>query len=441
MLASSSEPAGDVAVAAASTGELAASDSDDDVTLTPDRYGNLVEKWKANGWGDRCFRCKERGHWAGECPLNSPVVEARYPGACSLCGAMYPIGTPIAMSDSGDWVHVRCQLGDVSVGQDRLKYCPTEEASSSEQAALEAAIRRTIRETTANIGVNACAGSGKTHLIASTAAELRAEGSNLLAVTLNRDARKELADREFGKRARTFHSIGFGAWRRHSKQSKMVSNANESDSDSDGDDEGEDDDDASESSASSVVNKTRLILQALYPKEPSTHWPLEYSLLGPYVEHMVGLGKMGALGIDEARGGVRDDDAGWRALEDRYDATFYIERKLKKLKDARKREVMARWPTATTRADAGRTLAKCVFAASVTCALEREWGCYQTATTLSARLPSVGAARRSRSSCRSSTLTTTCTCPSSSASTSTPRRRNSTGYSWMRGRTRRASDV
>ena len=359
MLASSSEPASDVAVAAAPTGELAASDSDDDVLLTPDRHGNIIEKWKADGWGDRCLRCKERGHWYRTCPLKSRVVEAKYPGVCSLCGAMYPIGTDIAMSDSGDWVHVRCQLGDVSVNQDRLKYHPAEEASSSEQAALEAAIHRTIRETTANIGVNACAGSGKTHLIASTAAELRAEGSNLLAVTLNRDARKELADREFGKRARTFHSIGFGAWRRHSKQSKMVSNANESDSDSDGDDEGEDDDDASESSASSVVNKTRLILQALYPKEPKTNnskelaWPLEYSLLGPYVEHMVGLGKMGALGIDEARGGVRDDDAGWRALEDRYDATFYIERALKKLKDPRKREALKRWPIATTRADAG----------------------------------------------------------------------------------------
>ena len=108
-----------------------------------------------------------------------------------------------------------------------MEYRTSPETSApSQQAAaeVEASIRSTIAHTDGQIGVNACAGSGKTHLIATHAAELRSQGG-MLAVTLNRDAAQELRERGFnqkGMEARTFHSIGALAWRRHCKESKMI---------------------------------------------------------------------------------------------------------------------------------------------------------------------------------------------------------------------------
>jgi superfamily I DNA/RNA helicase len=324
--------------------------------LTPDRHGHVRSHEQCYGYGDRCFRCNNSGHWTGECPLNSKDVVAKFSSFCKMCEGAILKGVRVTQGDNGTgWVHLRCQLGNVRL-QDELNHQIQHAAPLSPyQTDLESILRNTVRTTKDSIGISACAGSGKTHLIATLAAEQHKEGKNLLAVTLNKDAKDELCCRGFNKpgmEALTFHALG-----RRAICDQRCHNLKK--------------------------NKNRLILSAMFPKVQLKVGaklvnPLEYQLFAEFAERMVKLAKMNALGIVHGSWGaiLHNDDSGWQCLERQHGASNLIEAQFRNFSDWKQHTVAAQWPvmaTAAGRLSYGLSVARRLFDASVRCAHASEW--------------------------------------------------------------------
>ena len=366
-------------------------------TVTPGRDGTVIDDGLAARWGSNCFRCGQSGHWVSNCLLRSRTFSARYYGSvCHLCGGLLSEGALSCYGDGGAVVHVRCQVGRVTVEQraNEARLTDSSGTASSSQGSQQsvgdedyvANIEQCVEETSHNIGVNSAAGSGKTHLICTQAARLKARGERCIGLTLNRDAAQELRERGL-KGARTFHSLAGKAWHKAHSASKLV---HEDGEDSDAAEEAAeeaDELDAEEApteesaKATKLPKKSKMLLRELYPDEPNHRGQsimcLDVQLFEPFVSHMLTVAKMGAVGI---RGGPDDNDDTWKALERKFDVSALIERVLmadrpekSKLSQARHAEAMERWPTAVSRTQAGLRMAREAFAASITTSSCASW--------------------------------------------------------------------
>ena len=254
-----------------------------------------------------------------------------YGSVCYLCGGSLGEGELSCFGDGDAVVHVRCQVGRVTVEQraNEARLTDASCAASSSQGSQQsvgdedfvASIERCVEETSHNIGVNSAAGSGKTHLICTQAARLEACGERCIGLTLNRDAAQELRDRGFTG-ARTFHSLAGKAWHKAHSASQLI---HEDDEDEEAAEEAAaeaDELDAEEApteeaaKAAKLPKKCKMLLRELYPDEPGPRGQpvmcLDVQLFEPFVSHMLTVAKMGAVGI---RGGLDNTVATWSALE------------------------------------------------------------------------------------------------------------------------------
>ncbi|EOD16892.1 hypothetical protein EMIHUDRAFT_102833 [Emiliania huxleyi CCMP1516] len=236
---------------------------------------------------------------------------------------------------------------------------PEPEAEKDHIAPIIACVDNTGR----NIGVRARAGSGKTHCIAVTAKHVRDRNMRLLALTLNCDARRELEERDMPE-ARTFHSLGAKAWYKAHRKSTLAATAEEQEEAAEEAAADADDCAADEARAYTpralcrtapvqnayVPNKSKMLLRLMYPKPAEdtsrSSLSLEVHLFESFVVKMVSLAKMEA-GIE-----------------------LVLKKRLSKTRTA---QANARWPTAVSRLEAGLSMARKCFGASIHCALNSAW--------------------------------------------------------------------
>ena len=233
-----------------------------------------------------------------------------------------------------------------------------------------AAITWCVEETDRNIGVDASAGSGKTHVVAVIARHVRDQrGERLIALTLNRDAAGELRERGIAE-ALTYHSLGARAWFRAHKRGCLVTEPEDEEGAAEASARAEDEqaDEADEAAGradeaavqeSYVPNKTKLLLRQLYPKPPEERGrgtlSLETSLFEAFVVQMVSLGKMEAVGVLGSPWTDRLET--WVELCSQHRLDALIEGTLeKKLSDSRKAAAKRKWPTAISRRTQDRWL-------------------------------------------------------------------------------------
>ena len=385
--------------------------------VTPGRDGTVIDDGLAARWGGNCYRCGQSGHWYGNCLLRSRAFPARdYGSVCHLCGGSLREGDLSCYGDGNVVVHVRCQVGRVTVEQraNEARLTDASRAASSSPSSQPVAgdedfvsnIEKCVEESSCNIGVNSAAGSGKTHLICTQAARLQARGERCIGLTFNRDAAQELRDRGFAG-ARTFHSLAGKAWQRVHSSTPLVHDDEEDEEAAEAAAAQADELDAEEApteeaaKAAKLPRKTKMLLRELYPDEPGHHGQpimcLEVQLFEPFVSHMLTIAKMGAVGIPTPAGegergegergegilttGGRDDnDATWAELERQFEVSCLIERVLmadrpekSKLGHARHAEALRRWPTPVSRTQKGLRMAREAFAASITIASCRSW--------------------------------------------------------------------
>ena len=365
--------------------------------VTPGRDGTVIDDGLAARWGANCYRCGQSGHWYGNCLLRSRAFAARdYGNLCHLCGGLLREGDLSCYGDGNVVVHVRCQVGSVTVEQraNEARLTDASRAASASPGSQPVAgdedyvsnIEKCVEESTCNIGVNSAAGSGKTHLICTLASRLHARGERCIGLTLNRDAAQELRDRGFAG-ARTFHSLASQAWHRAHSSSRLVHEDEEDEEAAEAAAAQADELDAEEAPTEEAAKsgmlprKTKMLLRELFPDEPGQHGRpiacLEVQLFGQFVSHMLTVAKMGAVGI---QGGSDDNDATWGKLERQFEVSCLIERVLmvdrpekSKLGQARHAEAQQRWPTPASRTQQGLRMAREAFAASITIASCRSW--------------------------------------------------------------------
>ena len=152
-----------VALSPASSSSLAAAGP-----VTPGRDGTVIDDGLAMRWGSNCFRCGQNGHWYSNCLLRSRMFSARnYGSVCYLCGGSLGEGELSCFGDGDAVVHVRCQVGRVTVEQraNEARLTDASRAANSSQGSQQsvgdedfvASIERCVEETSHNIGVNSAA--------------------------------------------------------------------------------------------------------------------------------------------------------------------------------------------------------------------------------------------------------------------------------------------
>ena len=284
----SSASASQTQVAAQPSQLLALQASSSQLGWSPGRSGVYLDERTVNGWGN-CHRCGEPGHFVKDCPLTNKPWKARRPDNCYKCDGPILVGEECNYDrEQSRACHTRCVMGQALV--DRRKQAEAAEARSSKQRRVDfdpaaddasgasgasgasdpgrearAKISACVDNTEESIGVNACAGSGKTWLICQQVKRAQERNERIVAVTLNRDARDELESRGV-KGARTWHSIGLAAWRAEHQSAKLKTEEEDVDGD-DGDDDAEKrgkHGDAEEDAT--LASKNRLLLRVLYPK-------------------------------------------------------------------------------------------------------------------------------------------------------------------------------
>ena len=353
--------------------------------LTPGRSGESLSQELVSHWG-ACYRCGNYGHFAQDCIMGSKIFKGASwsPNPCQLCsGSIVDMDCCFPDADLDlrhEPVHVWCHLDMLKMAdraRKRLRLAPVAEDEAPSEEDPVAAILGSIDTTDRSIGVNARAGSGKTYVIATAVRKVRARGERLLALTLNRDACVELKDRKVVE-ARTYHSLGAKAWFRAHPRGSLVT-------------EEEDEEEVAEKAAAVaddcaaneapvqeqyMPNKTKLLLQKLYPKQPDDPGrggtkSLDCALFDRFVEKMVSLAKMEGVGV---RGGREDDWATWEMLCENHSLGDLIEVTLKKkLSKARFDAVQQRWPTPVARRNHGIDMAWNCFQASITVAQQTSW--------------------------------------------------------------------
>lgn len=365
--------------------------------LTPGRSGERLSRRLVDEWG-ACYRCRQYGHFAADCIVGSQVFSARYDTICQVCNggikdmdSCYLNADLLSVSFQGRYlrgnepVHVRCeialrqQLQEAEERARKRKRLETVEEEGAPSGALDVeGILGSIDTTHRSIGVNARAGSGKTHVIAKAAEKVRDRGERLLAVTLNRDARGELVERGVVE-ARTYHSYGAKAWfRKYKRGGGLVTEEDDEEAAAEEAAAAADECEADEAPTQDcwVPNKSKLLLQKLYPKLPDEGGrgtkSLDVALFESFAVKMVSLAKMEAVGIDGS--GRADDEATWVQLCEMHSVGDVIETTLeKKLSRTRCSDAEQRWPTAVTRRDHGLRMARACFRASIHCALHASW--------------------------------------------------------------------
>ena len=336
---------------------------------TPDKNGNFLPPSIVEEWG-ACFKCHKPGHFARDCTFRSRVFVGKYATTCPLCGDNM-LGKELVYEDAGVMC-ARCRVGESIVHHDKVRKTlafndaevpgpPAAEKTDQEK------VRECVESSDEHIGVEARAGSGKTHLICCEAKRANGRGERILALTLNRDAAIELRSRGL-KEARTFHSLGFAAWKRAQQQRMSVVEADE-------DEAATAKNDGEALDAGTAYMKSKLLLRHLYPRPSDApkrqRLSLEVVLFESFVVELVALAKAAAVGICDPDGSEPYPDkwSTWKRLERKFGSGKRIEGTLKKkLAAARRAEATRRWPTAVARLQAGIGLAREVFAASITSA-------------------------------------------------------------------------
>lgn len=342
---------------------------------TPDKYGNVLSADIVSHWGN-CFKCNQPGHFARDCTFRSRVFQGKYDTTCPLCGDCMQ-GKECVYEDSGVMC-ARCRVGQninhhekrrrMLTFEDEVAHGPTAEETDQQK------VRKCVECSDDHIGVVARAGTGKTHLIVTEAKRAKSRGERVLGLTLNKDAAFELKSRGLTE-ARTFHSLGFAAWRRAQGEGvSVVGSADEAIA--------EDDGEARESAAKKarVPDKSKLLLRQLYPRAPDAprrvRLSLEVALFESFVVELVAFAKALAVGIPDPDGSdpYPNTRRTWEELEAKFGSGKLIEYTLKKkLSTARRKEADGCWPTAVTRLQAGIGLAREVFKASIKCATSSSW--------------------------------------------------------------------
>lgn len=336
---------------------------------TPGRSGDHLPEGVVDRWG-ACYKCKQTGHFARDCVLGSSDFTSKYEEACSLCHGEVK-GMASCFQDVRGRrcvVHVACAVDSrmLELEQERRALHGPRLPAIAEGGGDEdpiAAITNCVEETDRNIGVDASAGSGKTHVVAVIARHVRDQrGERLIALTLNRDAAGELRERGIAE-ALTYHSLGARAWFRAHKRGCLVTEPEDEEGAAEASARAEDEqaDEADEAAGradeaavqeSYVPNKTKLLLRQLYPKPPEERGrgtlSLETSLFEAFVVQMVSLGKMEAVGVLGSPWTDRLET--WVELCSQHRLDALIEGTLeKKLSDSRKAAAKRKWPTAISR--------------------------------------------------------------------------------------------
>lgn len=187
-------------------------------------------------WNDVCFKCRQSGHWSGECPgipgMTSEEVrlhilghKADYESVCVDClspvnkgDIIIPTEKPFFDSSEASrtkrWIHHDCWKSKIAVRAANQENLLNIESRKNRE--VDTIIRRVNRGKSTL--VSSVAGSGKTELLA----RLYDQSSHkaILALAFNKAAAQELCERGV-QTAMTYHSYGYNILNEFSKQGRI----------------------------------------------------------------------------------------------------------------------------------------------------------------------------------------------------------------------------
>ncbi|KAJ1461705.1 P-loop containing nucleoside triphosphate hydrolase protein [Pelagophyceae sp. CCMP2097] len=308
------------------------------VSLVPGRSQAALPAHLVAEWGG-CHRCKQLGHFIGDCPLQTRVVLAKFDKSCPLCGRRVVAGVTNLVRSDSNWVHVECHV-------DKLEKCKRAEADCGRRNMSEGAV--IVNHVECGEGdalVDAVAGSGKTWVLVACAAAAAKAGKRALVLVYNKAAQADLEQRG-AREAKTFHALGLAAWKAHVPRAAV----------------------------DMKVQKQKVLLHALYPPSRAdvankAKKSLVCAVYDGFVQKVVAFAKMRCVGVgSEATVGALLDIARLYKLGDRLER--HVDDALSEWRHAR---CLSAWPDARIRLAYGARLALEVLEAGAVVARESEW--------------------------------------------------------------------